>query len=178
MNRILVLFSLIIITSLFSCKNKEHEAQLQRVDSLYTALKAVETKVLMMDTADYNVRKEFNEEKLKFIQDNFKDTANKEQAIFISDIIATKRSFNKLMKKREEIIEEILYSKGQLVDLKRDVENNLILKNSFIEYFDAESKAVMDISNASQSLISWGESAVKRHEQLKPKIEEFVANIK
>jgi hypothetical protein len=178
MKRILGLILVVIAVSMFSCGNKENTEMVKSVDSLYTALKVIEVKVLSMDVADYANRMAFSEEKLSYIQDNFKDTATKDQAIFISDIMAIKRSFTKLLKKREEVVDELLYSKGQLVDLKKDVENNLMMKNAFKEFYIVESNSIISLSETVNGLVSWGESSAARHEKTKPQIEEFIANIK
>lgn len=167
----------VFIIALSACKNDQNEKFIAKVDSLNMELKAIETKVLSMDTADFKKRIAYNDEKLAYIQNNFTDTASKDQAIFMSDIIAVKRSYNKMLKQREDVIKEIVFSKTQLFDLKRDLQNNLILPNSFKEYFVAESKAINNISNTVNGLVKWAESNTARHDQMKEKIEKFVAEL-
>ena len=159
---------------LFSCGNKENEKNISRVDSLYNVVSVLEQQVLLMDTSDFKARMNYNENKLVFIQENYRDTASKEDAFLLSDIIAVRRSFSKLMRQREEVIDKLLYSKGQLTDLKKDLSNNLVLENSFNEYFSAESVAITNLSNTIEGLVKWSQGTVTRHENMKPKIEAFI----
>ena len=119
----------------------------------------------------------FNNKSLAYIQDNFKDTATKEQGIFMSDIVAVKRSFSKLNKQRESLIDDMIYAKSQLNDLKKDVENGFTTKQNFDEYFSIEKQAIdLFISTVESSMI-WNNSNTNRFEKMKPQIEEFIEKI-
>lgn len=184
MKRILGIVFITMAVVLFSCGNKQNEAMIKSVDSLYTAIKEVEKSVLMMDTADYYIRIQYTDEKSKQIQEKFNAflkkegrEANLEESIFLSDIVASTRSFKKLLKKREEVIDDVLHSKGQLIDLKKDIGNNLVLPNSFKEYYNAEAKTISGLENTVEGLLSWGTSATTQHEKMKTQIDEFIQQI-
>jgi hypothetical protein len=160
-----------------SCNSSSTDQQLKKIDSLNTVLKEVEIKLLSIDTAEIYKYMAFNTKQLKYIQENVKDTVDKETAIFLSDIYAVKRSFGKLIKKREELIEELVYAKMQLYDLKKDVENKIVADSLFSQYFESEKKAILTFSGAVEALSQWNTNQTSRYNNMKPKIEEFVQKI-
>lgn len=170
-----IFFSFIasIIIAFTSCKNKDVEAMTIQIDSVYKKVQENETILLSIDTAAMGKMIKYNVEALKYIQDNFKDTASKEEAIFMSDIVAVKRSFSKLIIQREDLIKDMIYAKAQLNDLKKDVENGLIGKEEFDTYFQTECKAINLFINSVEGASKWNESNTKRFETMKPQIEEF-----
>ena len=147
------------------------------IDSSYSAVQKAEVKLLAIDTADIGSMVRYNNNALSYIQDNFKDTATKEQGIFISDIIAVKRSFSKLNTQRESLIDDMVYAKSQLNDIKKDVENQLISIQDFNEYFTIEKQAIDLFISSVESSVLWNKSNSKRFEAMKPQIEKFIEEI-
>ncbi len=160
-----------------SCSNPEVESMIASIDSSYTAVQKAEKQLLAIDTAKIGEMVRYNTKSLAFIQDNFKDTATKEQGIFMSDIVAIKRSFSKLSAQRETLIDDMVYAKSQLNDLKKDTEAELITKQDFDAYFEAEKKAIDLFISSVSSLARWNESNTQRFENMKPQIEKFLEEI-
>ena len=159
---------------LTSCSNPEIEEMVAIIDSSYSAVQKSETELMSIDTGVIGKMVRYNTMALSSIQDNFKDTATKEQSIFISDINAVRRSFNKLNVQRESLIDDMIYTKSQLNDVKKDVKNGLITPQDFDNHFPIEQQAVELFITTVESSIIWNESNTKRFESMKPQIEKFL----
>lgn len=172
-----LLFYIICGLLIASCTNKEAALMISRVDSSYTTIKSSEVALLAIDTGEIKRMIRFNTESLDYIQNNFTDSATKEQAIFMSDIVAVKRSFNKLLRQYSDLLEDMIYAKAQLHDLKKDIENDLVTKEQFDSYFETEQKAILMFENSVKSVVSWKNTTTNRFNRMKPEIEQFVEEI-
>ena len=174
----ILLFALVATTLvLSSCTNPEIEAMVATIDSSYVAVQEAEAKLLAIDTAKTGEMMRYNDKALAYIQSNFKDTATREQGIFMSDIVAVKRSFSKLNKQHESLIDDMVYAKAQLNDLKKDVENGFTTKQDFDEYFTIEKQAIDLFISTVESSAVWNNSNTTRFERMKPQIEKFMEEI-
>ncbi|MBT6438830.1 MAG: hypothetical protein HOK72_03920, partial [Flavobacteriales bacterium] len=96
MRRILTVAFAATTMLLTSCSNPEIEEMVAIIDSSYSGVQKYEAELMSIDTAVIGKMVRYNTTALSSIQNNFKDTATKQQSIFISDINAVRRSFNKL----------------------------------------------------------------------------------
>jgi hypothetical protein len=177
MRRILTVAFAATTMLLTSCSNPEIEEMVAIIDSSYSAVQKSEAELMSIDTAVIGKMVRYNTTALSAIQNNFKDTATKEQSIFISDINAVRRSFSKLNVRRESLIKDMIYAKSQLNDIKKDVKNGLMTPQDFDDHFPIEQQAVELFITTVQGSIIWNESNTKRFETMKPQIEKFLEEI-
>jgi hypothetical protein len=177
MRKIISITLLAITVILSSCTNPEVEEMVTIIDSSYTSIQKAEAALMAIDSAKIGNMVRYNDNSLSYIQDHFKDTATKEEGIFMSDIIAVKRSFSKLSRQQESLIDDMIYAKAQLNDLKKDVEGGLVTRQEFDVYFDTEKQAIDLFISTVTSTVSWNESNTRRFETMKPQIEKFIEEI-
>lgn len=177
MRRILTVAFAATTMLLTSCSNPEIEEMVAIIDSSYSAVQKSEAELMSIDTAVIGKMVRYNTTALSSIQNNFKDTATKQQSIFISDINAVRRSFNKLNVQRESLINDMIYAKSQLNDIKKDVNNGLMTRKDFDDHFPIEKQAVTLFITTVESSLIWNKSNTKRFETMKPQIEKFLEEI-
>lgn len=148
------------------------------VEKLEETLKRVEQELQVVDTSKIGAYLRISNENLKFIQENFKDTMNKETAILISDYSASRKSLRMFNENYSDIMKELAYSKTQLYSMKTDIENNLMAEDKFTDYYSSESKSVEKLAELIQNLVQWYGSAIKMYEAKSPGVEEIVSQMK
>jgi len=173
-------FILLAITAvvLAACSPGYNKEQMAKADSLLGHLDNVTTKLESMDTVIVDKYYRTANEALKFIQDNYTDTMEKEAGFLLSDYQVTRKSLRRLRETYIEEVDMLEYSRKQLSDLKTDIKNNLLTEEHFNEYFNAESEAVSRLIESIENMSSWHQSTIKKFEERNPKVQKIVEELK
>ena len=161
-----------------SCGRKNNSDQLQKIDSLIVVLDELEKKIQTIDTAKIGEIYRVCNADLVFIQKNYKDTMDRELAIFLSDYHALKKSSTRLMESIVDQDYEIGYSKNQLKNLKLDLNNDLYNEDLFAEYFNSEQSAIEKMDETIQNTISWYQNAIQMFDTNSVKVKAIISDLK
>lgn len=162
---------------LFSCGTRNAQL-ISEVEKLEEQLKKAQQSIASIDTSKIGNYLQISTENLKYIQENYKDTLNKENAFLLSDYSSARKSLKRFSEQYSDVIRELSYTQAQLSALKADVENNIVDEQKFSDYFNAESKSVEKLAELTNNLNNWYASALRVYEEKNPSIEKFISQLK
>ncbi len=154
----------ILITSLAftACKNAM-EKEIGEVDSLISMVDEIEKSVLSIDTTRAFAAKRQVSMDLAMIE-SLGDTLDKATAFKLDDYYSGKKRLYRFSTNYKEFITQIDYAKNQLKNLKQDINNGLVEKDKFQEYYNVEQASVMELSSKVNKSISGIELAIQKME--------------
>lgn len=125
--------------------------QAASLDSLTTLLNEAEQKLQKVDSIE--VEKTFStiQSDINFVQQNLKDSVNKEQAQAFSTYAESRKNLKTFKEKRAHLLQEYRFADKQLKTLSTDLKKGSIEKNKALEYFVIEkeqaSKLLFDMND-------------------------------
>ena len=128
------------------CSSAEKQ-KIDRVDSLYSVIEAVEDSMEMVSIAKVNRLIDENQNLLIKVQNQTKDTLTKEQMFFCSDFKRYRKTLTQLVQNIEFQVGQIGYSKTQLENLKEDVKNGLKLMSISTIISHQKKNQLQDLKN-------------------------------
>ena len=168
------LFVLFTLASLiWSCGNYEVKKMSQQVDSLNIILLQAEDVLANLDTATAYMFMDEISKKLAYIQENTKDSLNKEETIFLSDVYVARKSIKKMMSNYIQIRGQMNYSKHQLENFATDVSNGLVHPEAFEIMHRSESHAMSQLIESVQGLKDWNRIAISNYKRLQQRLDEM-----
>jgi len=150
-----VLLSLLLVATIFSCRNS-FEAEHQQIVDLQTTIDEAEKVLLAIDTVEtFTMVREFKQELWRFGAKY--DSLDKEAAFKMADYYANKKSLYFLYDNYAVFVKEIDLSRKQLLNLKKDLDNNIIDQKKFEEYLITEKNMIVSldekIKNSAKSIV-------------------------
>ncbi|MDA9938127.1 hypothetical protein N9D34_00760 [Salibacteraceae bacterium] len=176
MTRLVAIFGLIGV--LGSCSENPNEKPIQQVDSLLTVVTVVQSKLAELSPEDYSNLVDTIKQDVQFIQSQYPDTMDLQTALKVDYYYRTIKSVHKFSETYVSQNSELNYTQGQLNNLKKDLENNLFDKESFLEVFPAESKAVARHKESVGNIKAWHESIGSSYYRHKAGIDSLIVFIK
>jgi len=162
----LVLVGMIIVFT--ACKN-EMSKEIGEVDGLITMVNEIEKTVLSVDTAKAFQAKRQISNDLQLIE-NLGDTLDKESAFILDDYYSGKKRLYRFYNNYKDFIVQIDYSKKQLDNLKQDLNNGIVTKENFKEYYMLEHASLMDLNSKVNKSVGGIEEAIQKMELKRPDI--------
>lgn len=170
------LFSISTALLIVSCSSNDRF--LADVEKLEETLTKAEESLKAVDTSKTGEYFRISNEKLKFIQENFKDTMDRETTLIIADYAASRKSLRMFMENYSDVTKELDYSRSQLAALKADIQKGLMPEDKFTDYYSSESKSVEKLDELVQNLVQWYDSALKMYEAKSPPVEKIISSLK
>lgn len=161
MNKILF-FVLILSLTFTACKNAM-EKEIGEVDALISMVDEIEKSVLSIDTTRAFAAKRQISMDLAMIE-SLGDTLDKATAFKLDDYYSGKKRLFRFSTNYKGFINQIGYAKDQLKNLKQDINNGLIEKDKFKDYYIEEQASVMELSSKVNKSISGIEVAIQKME--------------
>ena len=127
----------VLSTILFACQSNEYKAELNEIESLNKTIDTAEQKILALDTAEIYRRLNKQIHDLNFIQTNI-DSMSRTNAFILNEYAAYKKAYSKWGEKIPIFFKEIELRRNQLTDLKKDIQNDIHIKDSILSYIDKE----------------------------------------
>ncbi len=162
--------------SLFSCGTRNAQF-VSQVEELEETIQKAQQSIVTIDTSKIGNALRISTGNLKFIQENFKDTMDKETAFLMSDYSASRKSLKRLLENYSDVIRELSYSQSQLANLKLDVENNVMEEQKFNDYYSSESKSVEKLDEYAKNIVEWYASALRMYEEKNSAVEKIVGQL-
>ncbi len=165
--------SVVLSLSIVSCSSPE-EKKMDRVDSLYKVVEVLEDSIAKVSLAKVESMIEENQRLIDRVQNEYKDTIEKEEMFFFYDFKRYRKSITQLKQNIEFQTGQIAYTKTQLENLKEDINNGLIIDEHFKNYFSSEQEAVNRLKETSKSINQWYRGSFKRYDELKKGVHEIL----
>lgn len=169
MKNILIVISLII--SATACTSP-HKKEIEEVDALLSIAIETEKALLSVDTAKVFAIKKIMKEDYKILN-QFSDTLNKEEAFRIADIVGNKKKFFRLSSNYIDYVHQIELSKNQLINLKKDLQNETLQIDQFAGYFETEEAVLMKLTQKIHKSVDGIDKAIGKYELERPKLLEI-----
>lgn len=174
--RFFIFLSFVIFLMVFGGCSSAEKQKIDRVDSLYSVIEAVEDSMEIVSIAKVNRLIDENQNLLIKVQNQTKDTLTKEQMFFCSDFKRYRKTLTQLVQNIEFQVGQIGYSKTQLENLKEDVKNGLIIDEHFNNYFSSEKESIARLKESSDNITAWYKGTFKRYDELKKGVEQILEN--
>ena len=166
-------FSALVLLAIFSSCTQKHSAEIAKIDSLQTSLNIVEQRLYELDSN--HVFK---------IYDKYTDTWARLNEVFpdvrdenwgtLCAFENIKSGIKGYKKRYSNLVKELKHSKLQLDDFKTDLENEKFEITKFDDYYNAEVKAIFDLSLATNATIDNAKQDIVRFDSLAPLMENVI----
>jgi len=144
----IIISSLLVVSSLsiffFGCKNP-NQKEIGEVEGLQKILNNTIEVLHSVDTNKlFKINNLIKQDLLSIVKN--KDTLTREMAFKLDDFYGAKKHIYALNDNYKKMDKQLEYSVKQLKNLKQDLENNVLPKDKFINYFETEQKADLDLN--------------------------------
>lgn len=168
-----------LVTSLlYGCGSSSTRSHVKQLDSLLTEIESAEKLIDSIDVSKMEAYHAAANENLNYIKANLSDTIVKDDAMKFSDYKVSFKSMGRLKNAVEEQVEQLEFSKAQVLNLMNDVKNNFVDEERFPTLFYMEAEAVKGNVVGSAMLAQWYKTAVSTFEKLNPEVSTYVEEMK
>jgi len=169
-------FAIIVLAAFFiSCANKNIDKELRQIDSLITVLNNTE-KFFELTTKAEERNKEMDF-KLKTLQLKYKDTLSFEESQILTDYHLNRKVYEKYIKQIGKATKEIEQLRNQLIDLKHDLENDLISKAEFVDFIIEEQQDITANYSQTKEYYDTVEKYEDMYNKMTPLVDELISRI-
>ncbi|MBK5285283.1 MAG: hypothetical protein JJE25_07745 [Bacteroidia bacterium] len=168
-----VIFSLLFF---YSCL-KNNSAELKQTDSLITMLDSSEKIFLSFDTNLVKNILDSSDRKVELLRKFAPDSLDKEITILLSDYLHINKTLEKSFGERNNVNPQITFSRKQLDDMKRDLNNGAMSKEDFTKNFPEEEKAVSELSSYIVMINTKTNLLLAQYEFIRTKVDSFITTL-
>ena len=154
--------ALMFVLVFTACKN-EMQKEIGEVEGLISMVDEIEKSVLSVDTSRAFEAKRQVSMDITMIE-SLGDTLDKETAFRLDDYYSGKKRLYRFSSNYTGFIKQIDFAKEQLQNLKQDLNNGLVDKEKFKDYYAAEQASVMELSSTVNKSVSGIEEAIQKME--------------
>ena len=173
-----------LVLSIFvlaSCNETQYQEEIKTVDYLLSRIDSAEKAHANIDTsgiadAGVSFKKKFTFVSSSFEQQN--DTLNRDAALLISNYRDLKKPYANFVDEWMANAKELEFSKKQLIDLRHDLEHNLLDTNFVTKMVVSEQKATEAVVFDTRRLERGRKAMVAKNDSLEPKIDSLITKIK
>lgn len=160
-----------------SCSTK-HPEKVAQIDAMIVDLEQAQKCVDSINIELVSQLYKASDKQIQFLQKNYKnDTISRQTALMLGDFRTSYKSLKKLKKMHGRLTKEIEFTESQLMNLKTDIESNLLTDEKIQEHFESEGKAMDFIRSNSTKLTYWQKRAISLNNATKPKIDSLVLDM-
>lgn len=175
----LLVIALIALTTILpSCKRTKYAKEIVSLDSLQTTLVKTDSALKSIDAAKTNAYYLEAKNNLAYIQNNFKDTMEREMAMFLSDYHSILKSLEMFNKERDKYIKELDYSRKQIENLIHDLQKNAVEKTKITEYCTIETKFANELISSVNYVVNLAKQELIDFEQKNKRVLEIMNELK
>ncbi len=167
-----ILILIVIGFGIVSCESP-NKKEITEVESLLKRALESEKSLLSLDTARVFATNRMMKEDFASLN-KFTDTLKKEEAFRIADIFGSKKKFVRLNSNYSNFLSQLEITKTQLNNLKRDLENDLIKKEQYLEYYNSENNVLIDLISKVNKYSNGIETAIGKYELERPELLEIL----
>lgn len=175
--KIIGLYVMALSLCMSSCINTKRSKHLKTVDSLYTILDSVESKLYSLDSIKVqNTYTEYkkNIDKIKLYFDDKKDDSTWST---ITTYGVIRKPLKEYTKNADIYSEEITFSRKQLDSLKADIKAKNIPEDKIKEYTKSEADAINKLNQQVAITIERVNTSIHLYDSLNPKIIKIIEHL-
>jgi hypothetical protein len=172
-----ILGLIVISTILFACTSQQTTQRLNDVSKLQSQ---VDSSLVVFNTINIDsvkTLKSLSKSHIDYLEKNYHDTILA-HAQYVDVYYGNFKLMRKLVKGYDRVAAEIDFSKVQLGNLHKDIENGFTQDSTYQRNFDAEKKAVGQIINSAKTLKDWEIRTAKRHSGMEASIDSIILDLK
>jgi chromosome segregation ATPase len=177
----MLLFCLIVVamTGTFACQQTHYAREIHAIDSLLVLVDTVRIDYRRIDTTGYAEGSNGFASRIGFVQSAYKkDTMEREVAMLMANYRDLKKPFSRFKNEYERIGKEIEFSRNQLLDLKHDLEHNLLDSNLVRKMLSSETEAVDQLVFQVNELKLSQKTTRQKRQDLEPKVDSLIQYLK
>ena len=175
MNKFIV--GILFVALTIGACNNPNEKEIGEVDALIGKIVQTEKSLLSVDTSKVFGTKRLLEKDLAEFN-KIGDTLTKEEAFRAEDIFGSKKKFYRLTTRYPKFISQIEMSKKQLANLKQDLENGLIKKENYSNYYAQEENAINELDVQINKLVVNIDVVVDKYKNDRPNLLNLIEELK
>lgn len=164
-----------------ACNQTHYRAEINTIDSLLTKLDSTDKELAALDTSGLESAGRSFRQKFQYIQqlhEEAGDTIDRDLAFLLADFRSLRKPYAHLKSEYASAKKEMDFSKNQLVNLRHDLENNLLDTNIVHKVVKTESEATQEAIFKTQAVLEKKNFLDKKSKILLPKMDSVVAIIK
>ena len=170
-----------ILVLISACNETKYPNEIQTVDNLLTRIDSAQKVHAGIDTTGIREGNRVFKQKFNFVKANYTETADtlhREEALLISSYRDLKKPYDRFNDQYSANAKELEFSKGQLLDLRHDLEHNLLDTNFVKRMIASEIEATNAVINETKRLENGRITMIEKNAALEPKIDSLITLIK
>ncbi|NEN22915.1 hypothetical protein G3O08_05310 [Cryomorpha ignava] len=180
--RIVKAFGFIAILVLVSaCNETKYPNEIQTVDRLIAQIDSAQKIHAGIDTTGIKEGNRIFSQKFNFVKANYTqtaDTLHRKEALLISNYRDLKKPYDRFNDQYSVNAKELEFSKGQLLDLRHDLEHNLLDTNFVKRMVESEIEATETVVAETKRLENGRKTMIEKNNELEPRIDSLINYIK
>ena len=166
---------------LSSCNTTNYPAEIKTIDSLLMRIDTAQKIYAKIDTSGIRNEGEAFKRKFNYLTAFYQqspDTISREAAFLVADYRTLRKPYAQFIDRYRTYGEELDFSEKQLVDLRFDLEHNLLDTNFVKRMIFSEKEAVETVVSDIKNLSIGKDMMVDRNGKLEPVIDSLINTIK
>lgn len=176
----LTLIALVLFIAV-ACNQTHYKPEIKNVDDLLAKIDSADKQLAALDTVGLEKAGRNFKQKFQYIQQLHEekgDTIGRDLAFLLSDFRSMRKPYARLKSEYAAAKKELDFSKDQLVNLRHDLENNLLDTNIVHKVVKTESEATEQAMIQAQKVVEKKTALDRKSAILLPKMDSIVAIIK
>src|SRR5690554_132910 len=170
-----------LLFSISSCNTTNYPNELNTIDSLMMRIDTAQKIYAEIDTAAVRHDGETFKRKFSYLSAFYQqstDTLARETAFLLGDYQSLRKPFSRFIDQYGACGKELAFSEQQLIDLRFDLEHNLLDTNFVSRMVNSETKTVDKIVSEIKTLSLTQSKMVQKNKELEPAIDSLINTIK
>lgn len=176
----LTLIAVIIFVAV-ACNQTHYKVEINNVNGLLAKIDSSDKQLAALDTTGLEIAGRNFKQKFQYIQQLHEekgDTIGRDLAFLLADFRGLRKPYANLKSEYADAKKELDFSKNQLVNLRHDLENNLLDTNIVHKVVKTESEATQRAMFQTQAVVEKKVALDRKSAILLPKMDSVVAIIK
>jgi len=172
---------LIVVVLMSACNKTNYPTEIEIVDGLLAQIDSAQKIHAAIDTTGIKEGNRIFNQKFNFVKANYTqtaDTLHRKEALLISDYRNLKKPYDRFNNQYSANAKELEFSKGQLLDLRHDLEHNLLDSNFVKRMVASEIEATRAVVNDTKRIEDIRNTMIETNNKLEPRIDSLINLIK
>ena len=172
-------FISLIVVSIFllGCNRGVSQKDLNALDSLYSASIKADSILELININEINEITLKIEHTVGQFHAHYADTIPWETAKLISKYHRLKKAFVKHIENNDYITKELNYTKIQLQNLKKDLENNVLKPEKFRLYYNIEAETLLQLDSLAKHEFEFASNKMQLYREWDPTINDLLIKL-
>lgn len=173
-----ILFGLALLAG---CTRTRYSEELRQIDAMIVELDSARNIHRRIDTTGYGAAMEKYTERMSSVQESYAmrgDTMDRDVAMMMATYRELKKPLERFKESYTAVSTDLDFTRAQLLDLKHDLEHNLLDSNLVHRMLRQESDAVEHIKMETTQIRTSYKTTREKTEKLEPRIDSLLLHLK